>query len=100
MGMPAHEYWEENAWLVAGYRKAYDIKKDETNATAWMNGMYVYVAVSTALANGFSNHKTEYPKEPFATHEKIETPEEIRERYYQRFKRLEELWNGRSSNNS
>ena len=95
MGMTAHEYWEEDCSLVVGYRKAYQIKNDEVNATAWLNGLYTYIALSTALNNGFSNHKSEYPKKPLGTDEKkakTESPEEIRDRYYNRFKRMQEMW--------
>ena len=98
MGMTAHEYWEEDCTLVVGYRKAYEIKQDEVNRVAWLNGLYVYNAVMVALNNGFSNHKSEYPKLPFGTEEKRqkkheETPEEIRTRYYNLFKAMEEKWN-------
>lgn len=101
MGMTAKEYWEDDCWLVVGYRKAYEIKKDEINATAWLQGMYVYVAVATALNNGFSNHKSEYPKVPFGTDKKEsheETPEEIRTRYYNRFKHMQEMWDRYKNN--
>ena len=103
MGMTAHEYWEEDCTLVVGYRKAYEIKRDEVDATAWLQGLYVYVAVATALNNGFSNHKSEYPKLPFnAQHanqkKHEETPEEIRARYFNRFKAMEEQWNRYKNN--
>ena len=97
MGMTAHEYWDEDCHLVVGYRKAYEIKKDETNATAWLYGLYVYNALTVALNNGFTNHKSEYPRLPFGAEEKRqvkreESPEEIRTRYYNRFKKMQEMW--------
>ena len=62
------------------------------NAQAWLQGMYNYIGVATALNNGFNSKKEEYPNKPIDLHPKQETPEEIRERYYQRFKQMEELW--------
>ena len=95
--MPSNEYWDGDPWLVKGYREAYKIKQDEQNTYLWLQGMYNYIGVATALNNGFSNTKQEYPKQPFDLHQeekkKQETPEEIRERYYQRFKRMEEMFN-------
>ena len=103
MGMTAHEYWEEDCHLVVGYRKAYEIKQEEIDRTAWLNGMYVYNALTVALNNGFSNHKSEYPKLPFSTEQKKqkpheETPEEIRTRYYNRFKAMGEMWDRYKNN--
>ena len=78
--------------MVKPYRDAYKIKQDESNTIAWLKGMYNYIAVLTAIANTFGDSKKDYLNEPFGLHQKEETPEEIRERYYQRFKRMENLY--------
>ena len=93
MGMPYSEYWDGEPKAVRSYRNAYKIRQDETNLAAWLQGLYNYVALATALGNSFSNTKQDYPNKPFDLHKKEETPEEIRERYYQRFKQMEEMWN-------
>lgn len=103
MGMPSTEYWDGDPWLVKAYREAYKIKQDEQNTLAWLQGMYNYIGVATALNNGFSNKKEKYPERPFDLHQEEkaqeETPEEIRERYYQRFKQMEELWKAQHERN-
>lgn len=96
MGMPSSEYWDGKPSLVKAYREAYKIKQDEQNMMLWLQGLYNYVGVATALNNGFSNKKEKYPEKPFDLHPNEtaheETPEEIRERYYQRFKQMEQMW--------
>ena len=93
MGMSYSEYWDSEPNAVKSYREAHKIKQEESNTMAWLQGMYNYIGVATALNNGFSNSKTDYPNKPFELNKKEETPEEIRERYYQRFKQMEEMWN-------
>ena len=94
MGMPYTEYWDGNPYIVKHYREAYKIKQDEQNAMLWLQGLYNYIGVATALNNGFNTKKEKSPEKPLDLHpqKKEETPEEIRERYYQRFKQMEEMW--------
>ena len=93
MGMSYTEYWDGEPQAVIPYRNAYKIKQEESNTMSWLQGMYNYVALATALGNAFSNTKQDYPNKPFELNKKEETPEEIRERYFQRFKQMEEMWN-------
>ena len=71
IGMSYAEYWEGDVSLTRYYRKAYHIKQDETNYNAWLQGLYIYDAVSTALHNalrGMSKSKPpvkEYAKQPY-----------------------------------
>ena len=51
IGMSYAEYWEGDVKLAQYYRKAYNIKQDEINNNAWLQGMYIYDAFSTALFN-------------------------------------------------
>ena len=68
IGMSFAEYWEGDPLLAQYYRKAYRIKQEEINNNAWLQGMYVYDAMSTALHNalrGFSKQKS--PAKDYAT---------------------------------
>ena len=49
MGMTYELYWNQDASLVKAYRKAHEIRRDEQNFFAWLNGKYVYDAIG-ALA--------------------------------------------------
>lgn len=68
IGMSYAEYWAGDSSLARYYRKAYQIKQDEINNTAWLQGLYIYDAVSTALYNSLRGKNTrarEYQKQPF-----------------------------------
>lgn len=49
MGMSSDEYWNQDAALVNAYRRAWEIRRDEQNFMAWLQGRYIYEAVG-ALA--------------------------------------------------
>ena len=75
LGMTAEDFWHGDPMNAMMYRKMHLMKQDEENARAWWQGYYNYVAVATALQNGFrdKNKKAEpYPKEPFRIREKTE----------------------------
>lgn len=68
IGMSSAEYWSGDSSLVRYYRKAYEIKQEEINNNAWLQGVYIYDAVSTALHNALRGKNTkarEYAKQPY-----------------------------------
>ena len=98
MGMTYDDYWNGDPWMCRAYRKAYEIKKDEFNANAWLQGFYNFVAVQTAVGNAFRDkgkrpHK--YLEKPIEFHKKEKTVQEIRQEAYDKLKRLKEVWDGR-----
>ena len=76
------EYWEGDPSLTRYYRKAYRIKQDEINNNAWLQGLYIYDAVSTALFNalrGMGKSKPpakDYAKQPYDLNNKVKTEAE------------------------
>lgn len=44
--MTYEQYWEGDSWLVKDYRKAQELKRDEMNWQAWLQGMYIYEAIA------------------------------------------------------
>ena len=82
IGMSSAEYWEGDPKLAQYYRKAYQIKQEEINNNAWLQGMYIYDAVSTALHNalrGFGKNKPpakDYAKKPYEFKNKVKTEAE------------------------
>ena len=76
------EYWEGDPMLTQYYRKAYQIKQEEINNNAWLQGMYIYDAVSTALHNalrGMGKSKPpakDYAKQPYGFNKKVKTEAE------------------------
>ena len=82
IGMSYAEYWEGDPKLAQYYRKAYRLKQEERNNNAWLQGLYVYDAVSTALHNalrGMGKTKPpakDYAKQPYELFKKEKTPEQ------------------------
>ena len=77
IGMSSAEYWEGDCSLTQYYRKAYKIKQEEINNNAWLQGLYIYDAVSTSLHNALRSKNTKarsYAKQPydFSNREKTE----------------------------
>ena len=56
-GMSTREFWEEDPEYLWAYRKSYidkmKIQQETDNFNAWLNGLYVFNAVSISLYNGF-----------------------------------------------
>lgn len=68
IGMSPTEYWTGDSTLVRYYRRAYLIKQENENNNAWLHGLYVYDAISTALSNalrGKGVSAKDYAKKPY-----------------------------------
>lgn len=68
IGMSSAEYWSGDPSLARYFRKAYEIKQEEINNNAWLQGLYIYDAVSVALHNALRGKNTkarEYAKQPY-----------------------------------
>ena len=82
IGMSYAEYWEGDPKLARYYRKAYLIKQEEINNNAWLQGMYIYDAVSTALYNalrGLGKSKPpakDYAKQPYELKNRVKSEAE------------------------
>ena len=81
-GMSYAEYWEGDPTLAQYYRRAYRLKQEEVNNNAWLQGLYIYDAISTALHNalrGMGKQKPpvkDYAKQPYDLHNKVKTEAE------------------------
>ena len=82
IGMSFAEYWTGDPKLAQYYRKAYQIKQDEINNNAWLQGVYIYDAVSTALHNALRGMNKnpppakDYAKQPYEFRNKVKTEAE------------------------
>ena len=83
IGMSYAEYWEGDASLARYFRKAYKIKQEQDNNNAWLQGLYIYDAVSTALHNalrGMAKSKPpakDYAKQPYELFKREKTEQEL-----------------------
>ena len=67
-GMTYEQFWFGDPWIARSYREAYVERRKEENTRDWLQGAYIYNAVSTALANAFRKKGTktvDYLEEPF-----------------------------------
>ena len=79
IGMSYAEYWEGDPSLARYYRKAYLIKQEEINNNAWLQGLYIYDAISTALYNALRGKNTAaktYTGKPYDFNNKEKTEAE------------------------
>lgn len=55
MGMSYEQFWDGEADMVISYRKAYELKQQEVNNNAWLQGLYIWKALQCAplFVNGF-----------------------------------------------
>ena len=78
MGMTYNEFFYKESWLVKSFRKAYRIKQDEINHSAWLQGLYIVQALNSGVPvvlNGIMKQVKElpnYPGKPLEFNEKDE----------------------------
>lgn len=70
MGMTYEEYWEKESDLVKFYRKANEIRQEQFNQQAWLQGMYVYEAIAdiAPILHAFAKKGTKprkYSEKPY-----------------------------------
>lgn len=49
MGMTPDEYWNGDCSLTVAYRKAYEMKQEADNTRLWLQGAYIYDAISRLI---------------------------------------------------
>lgn len=76
IGMSYDEFWNQDPYLAVYYREAHEYRRDETNQKLWWDGLYHYIAVSTALSNihmdGKKHKINQYLEEPLRIRPKTE----------------------------
>lgn len=83
--MSSKEFWKEDPELLWAYRKSYmdktKFQSEVNNYNAWLNGLYVFDAISKSLYNSFGRKETQpslyYIEKPFDFNAKPKTKEEI-----------------------
>lgn len=101
--MSMKEFWNDDPDLFWAYRFSYYKKEkrrqEELNYKAWLQGAYIYEAVSVALANAFSSQKIDYSKEPYSNKktEKIKEVNSVVTRLKDRVKEVQDMFNKSST---
>lgn len=68
--MTYEQYWEQDSELVKYYRKAFELRQEEQNRAAWLQGMYIYEAIAdlAPILHAFAKRGTKarpYPQKPY-----------------------------------
>ena len=82
MGMTYSEFWDGDVSAHKAFRKAKKLRISEQNQMAWIQGMYVYEAISNlapALKAFAKGRAKPYPKEPYDLFEDERKAREERE---------------------
>ena len=76
IGMSYDEFWNQDPYLAVYYREMHEFKRDEENQKQWWQGLYTYIAISTALSNihldGKKHKVNQYLQEPLRIRPKTE----------------------------
>lgn len=75
LGMTEEQYWDRDCRLVIAYRKADELRMSRKNQEMWLQGAYIYEALTrvSPLLHAFAKKGTKpvpYLAEPFAVTEK------------------------------
>ena len=79
IGMTYDQYWFEDPWIAKTFREADKLRQARINEEAWLNGVYVAMAISGTIGNAFRETgapKMEYPQEPYPLKEKEQIDED------------------------
>ncbi|RGC89214.1 hypothetical protein [Thomasclavelia ramosa] len=61
IGMTYEQFWENDPSLAKYYREADKLRNERKNTDAWIQGMYIYDAVSTVVYNVWCRDKGKSP---------------------------------------
>lgn len=103
MGMSCDEYWNGDPALAKYYREAYNLERQRKSEEMWLQGLYIYDAVSVALKNALSKKGTrpqKYMEEPLritplTPEEKEIKAEKERQKTIEYFNKMAKKWNAR-----
>lgn len=89
------DFWDGACDMAKDYRKAHELKREEDNYFAWLQGAYVYhaiAALSPAL-NAFAKGRAqEYMKMPFGYERQEEKPVNRQKESDSKAKQWLEMW--------
>ena len=102
-GMSVKEFWEESPDLFWAYRFSYiqKVKQEQAiaNTPMWLQGAYIYEAVSVALSNAFSKVKHNYSQQPYDLNtSKEDKAKQLQMQLKNRVMKVQEVFGGEKKN--
>ena len=82
IGMTEEQYWDRDSTLVKYYREAEQLRHERANQDMWLQGMYIYDAISrlSPILHAFAKKGTKpkpYPDEPYPINKRLEKQAEV-----------------------
>ena len=103
IGMTYNQFWLESPYLAISYRNAHRLRNEQKNEEMYIQGLYTFEAITTAMSNlhfDGKHHKfNTFRDKPFEIYEKDEAEkereaEEMRKKLIERFKSFNFSWEG------
>ncbi len=82
IGMTEEQYWDKDCTLVTYYREAEQLRHERVNQDLWLQGMYIYDAISrlSPILHAFAKKGTKakpYMDNPYPINKRTEKQAEI-----------------------
>lgn len=65
IGMSLDEYWNQDPNIVSFYRETHRLWREQRNQELWMQGMYIYDAVSAVISAALGKKDAKYTEKPY-----------------------------------
>ena len=107
-GMTYDEFWNCNPERYIAYRKVHELDIKRRNEELWLQGLYNFTAISTALSNihldGKKHKVNKYLEKPIDLFEKTEyekerEAEQARQKVIDQLNRFKQAWEMRKKTN-
>ena len=70
IGMTYEQFWYGSPGMVKMFREANRVRNEQINQEMWLQGLYFYNAVASALARAFGDRNAKYVSESMELYEK------------------------------
>jgi hypothetical protein len=105
LGVSCHDYWHGDYSMLRYYELAHDRQMEQRNSELWLQGLYIFKAVDTAIINRFCKKKGEALERyldkpiritPLTEEEKREAAEKERQKIIASFTAWGEAWKNKA----
>ena len=77
--MTYEQYWESDPMLAKYFRQADELRNERKNQELWLQGLYVYNALTAIMPVKKGTEQPKYPDKPFTISEKQRKREKLEE---------------------
>ena len=102
--MTPKQYWEDDPYLAKAYYEAHKLRIEQRNQELWLQGLYIYNAFETVMANAFrkkgaaAKKYLEKPIEMFPKQDDDNAAQKEREKAIASFEAMRKAWELKNGN--